>query len=60
MRYLNETERKAFIENYLPEWRSDIHTVSLIDYKGVKEYLVNRHYFIIVKNHQVIHKDLQA
>lgn len=60
MRYLNETEKQKFIAKYLPEWRSDIHTVSLINYKGVKEYLVNRHYFIIVKGQKVIHKDLQA
>lgn len=56
---LNEEEKLEFAKKYLPKWIQDIVSVSLIKYRGVKEYLVNDHYLVIIKGFKVIHKDLQ-
>lgn len=56
---LNEKEITTFTKKYLPMWIGDINKVSLITYHGVKEYLVNDHYLVIVNKFKVIHNDLQ-
>ena len=58
-RLLNKDEIIKFSKKYLPMWTKDINKVSLISYHGVKEYLVNAHYLVIVNKFKVIHNDLQ-
>lgn len=59
MKILNKEEIKEFTKNYFPLWLDDIKVVSLIEYNGVKEYLVNRHYLVMVDGVNVVKKDLQ-
>jgi len=58
-RLLNNKEIIEFAKKYLPIWTQDINKVSVISYHGVKEYLVNDHYLVIIKGLKVIHNDLQ-
>ena len=57
-RKLTESEIQKFTKKYLPIWNDDIKKVSCISYRLTKEYLVNGHYFVIVKPFKVIHKDI--
>lgn len=59
MKKLNTKEVRKFTRKYLKDWKGDIKEVSLIKYRGTKEYLVNGHYIVIVKMFKTIHKDLQ-
>lgn len=59
MKNLNDKEILKFTKKYLKTWENDVKKVSLIKYHGIKEYLVNEYYLIIVKPFKVIHKDLQ-
>lgn len=56
---LTEEEIKKFAKQYLPEWKDCIVCVSRISYNGVIEYMVNKHYLIVVYKNAVIAKDLQ-
>ena len=56
---LNEKQIKRFAQRYLPDWQNDIYEVSLLKYAGVKEYLVNEHYFVIVDKDKITEKDTQ-
>ena len=56
---LNEKQIKRFAKRYLPDWQNDIYEVSLLKYAGVKEYLVNEHYFVIVDKDKITEKDTQ-
>lgn len=58
-RKLNKKQIKRFAKKYLPDWQNDIYKVSLLKSCGIKEYLVNEHYFVIVYKNKVIEKDLQ-
>lgn len=60
MKYLNQEEINIFANKYLPIWKKDINTISLLEYNGIKEYLVNEHYLVIVdKQDNVKEIDLQ-
>ena len=56
---LNKKQIKRFAKKYLSNWANDIHDVSLLKCDGIKEYLVNEHYFVIVYKDKIIEKDLQ-
>ena len=56
---LNKKQIKRFAKKYLKDWQNDIYEVSLLKYNGIKEYLVNEHYFVLVYNNKIIEKDLQ-
>ena len=56
---LKGKELNKFADKYLKEWKDDIVEVSRISYKGVKEYLVNRHYLVIVRRQNIKMIDLQ-
>ncbi len=56
---LNKKQIKRFVKKYLKDWKNDIYEVSLLKSNGIKEYLVNEHYFIIVYKNKIIEKDLQ-
>lgn len=56
---LNEKEIKKFTKKYFSDWQDEIYEVTLISYQGVKEYLVNRHYFVIKKGFKITYKDMQ-
>ena len=58
-RELTEEEIQKFTKKYLPIWNEDIKKVSCISYRLTKEYLINGHYFVIVKPFKIIKKDLQ-
>lgn len=60
MKVLNKEEINVFASTYLPIWKKDINSVSLIEYNGIKEYLVNEHYIVLVDKHNnVTELDLQ-
>lgn len=60
MKTLNKKEIDIFANKYLPIWKNDINSVSLLEYNGIKEYLVNDHYIVLVdKNNNVEEFDLQ-
>ena len=59
MKILNKKEIKKFTKKYLPMWKNDILEVSMIKYGRIKEYLVNKHFIVLVKGYKVIKKDLQ-
>ena len=56
---LNKKQIKRFVKKYLKDWKNDIYEVRLLKSNGIKEYLVNEHYFIIVYKNKIIEKDLQ-
>lgn len=56
---LSEKEIKKFTKKYFSGWEGEIKEVTLVSYQGVKEYLVNRHYFVIVKGFNITYKDIQ-
>lgn len=56
---LNKKQIKRFAKKYLKDWQNDIYEVSLLKYNGIKEYLVNEHYFVIIDKNKIIEKDLQ-
>ena len=58
-RKLNKKQVKRFAKKYLPDWQDDIYKISLLKSSGIKEYLVNEHYFVIVYKNKVVGKDLQ-
>ena len=58
-RKLNKKQVKRFAKKYLPDWQDDIYKISLLKSSGIKEYLVNEHYFVIVYKNKVVEKDLQ-
>lgn len=59
MKILSVSEINDFTKKYLPEWLGDIIKVSLLEYNGVEEYFINSHYFVIVKDNEVIQNDIQ-
>lgn len=48
-RKLNKKEVEEFTKKYFNIWNGDIKSVSCIEYNNIKEYLINEHYFYIVK-----------
>ncbi len=46
---LSKEETEEFIKKYFNIWNGDIKSVSCVEYCNVKEYLINEHYFYIVK-----------
>lgn len=56
---LNKKQIKRFAKKYLSNWVNDIYEVSLLKSSGIKEYLVNEHYFVIVHKNNIVEKDLQ-
>ena len=56
---LNKKQIKRFAKKYLSNWVNDIYEVSLLKSSGIKEYLVNEPYFVIVHKNNIVEKDLQ-
>lgn len=56
---LNEVELKEFVERYMPNYKEDIIEVSYMDLYGLKSYLVNGHYLVMVLGDKVVESDLQ-
>lgn len=56
---LNEVELERFVDEYLPEWKGDIFSVTSFEYEGFKSYLVNEHYLVATYNGKVETLDFQ-
>ena len=56
---LNKKQIKRFAQRYLHDWVNDIYEVSLLEFWGIKEYLVNERFFVIVYKDKAVEKDLQ-
>ena len=57
-RELDQDQIKKFANRYLKGFNEQIKTISCITYHFVKEYLVNSHYFAIVRPFKVEYKDI--
>ena len=55
---LNKRQIESFKEKYLSKFNEDIKKVSRITYRLTKEYLVNDHYFVIVRPFKVEYKEI--
>lgn len=44
---LSKSEIKDFIQSYFTIWGSDIYKVTVLEYIGYKEYLINDNYLYI-------------
>ncbi len=57
-RELTQEQIEIFANKYLKGFDEQIKTISCITYHFVKEYLVNSHYFVIVKPFKVEYKEI--
>lgn len=58
-RKLNQDEVNEFVERYMPDYKDEVREVSYMDLYGLKNYLVNEHYLVMVLGDKVVQSDLQ-
>jgi len=56
---LSKKEIQKFIERYMSDYKDEVVEVSYMDLYGLKSYLVNGHYLVMVLGDKVVESDLQ-